>query len=92
MKIEFISYNGKFPNLCRGELVFAIDGKEYSLNPHSLISGGSVTFDENWEENIFYGTWKIDEDELPEEIRKYKIEILEMINSNIKWGCCGGCV
>jgi hypothetical protein len=30
-KIEFVSYNGKYPNLCSGKLVVKIDGKEVSF-------------------------------------------------------------
>lgn len=28
MKIEFVSYTGKYPNLCRGILTLLVDGKE----------------------------------------------------------------
>jgi hypothetical protein len=31
MNIEFVSYNGAYPNLCRGKLVVKIDGKEVSF-------------------------------------------------------------
>lgn len=37
--IEFVSYNGKFPNLCRGTLVIKVNGEEISLENY-LISGG----------------------------------------------------
>ena len=30
-KIEFVSYNGAYPNLCYGKLVVKIDGKEVSF-------------------------------------------------------------
>lgn len=29
--IEFVSYNGEYPNLCSGKLVVKIDGKEVSF-------------------------------------------------------------
>jgi hypothetical protein len=31
MNIEFVSYNGKYPNLCSGKLTVKIDGKEVSF-------------------------------------------------------------
>lgn len=42
--IKFISYDGAWPNLCRGTLVVEKDGKQYSMYG-VLISGGSVSFD-----------------------------------------------
>jgi len=30
-KIEFVSYSGSYPNLCRGKLVIKIDGKNVSF-------------------------------------------------------------
>lgn len=29
--VKFISYSGKYPSLCCGELILEIDGKEYSF-------------------------------------------------------------
>lgn len=42
--VEFVSYNGKFPNLCSGTLVIKMNGKEVSLENY-LISGGQCWFD-----------------------------------------------
>lgn len=49
--IKFISYDGAWPNLCRGTLTVEKDGKQYSM-ANVLISGGSVSFDNDWEECI----------------------------------------
>lgn len=89
--VKFISYNGSYPNLCSGTLVIEVDGKEYEMN-YILCSGGSVWFDDGWCEHVESGEWSIREDELPEEIRKYKNEIEDLVNANVSWGCCGGCV
>ncbi len=44
--VEFVSYNGGFPNLCRGTLVVKVNGEEVSLKNY-LCSGGQCGFDEN---------------------------------------------
>ncbi|MBO7060141.1 MAG: hypothetical protein J6W54_03460 [Fibrobacter sp.] len=90
---EFVSYDGEFPSLCSGILKIRVDGKEYELGPHVLESGGSVSFDENWEDSISNGPWRICEYyELPEELKPFKTEITELVNDNVTFGCCGGCV
>lgn len=46
-RVEFVSYNGIFPNLCFGELVLRIDGEEY----HSwdcMRPGGCVRLGLPW--------------------------------------------
>lgn len=48
-RVKFISYDGKFPNLCSGVLILEIDGKEYKfghhyINCHSDSKTGLVTF------------------------------------------------
>lgn len=89
-KIEFIDYTGEYPCLCNGTLTIKVNNKEYQIN--HLCSGGNVWFDDNWEPHIESGPWTIDGDDIPEEIRKYKDEILEVVNKNISLGCCGGCI
>lgn len=42
--VEFISYNGDFPNLCSGTLVLRIDGEEVTFPKHCMRSNGSVYF------------------------------------------------
>ena len=84
-----IEYDGKYPNLCSGTLKIKIGGKEWCLEG-CLCSGGYVNFSENWEEDVGEGPWDLDfPDDFPE---KYKDYILEKINDEIPWGCCGGCV
>ena len=55
-------------------------------------SGGSVSFDSDWNEYVATGRWEISADALPEELRPYAHEIQEIFNENVSWGCCGGCV
>ena len=87
--IEFVSYNGKFPNLCRGTLVIKVNGEEISLENY-LISGGRCWLDKDWFSHIKKGVWGISK--LPDDLEQYRDEILEVVNENVEHGCCGGCI
>ena len=87
--VEFVSYDGKYPCLCFGDLVVKIDGNEVNLG-RCLRSGGECGFTSDWEEHVTKGDWKIDE--LPEAYEKYRSEIEEVANENVPNGCCGGCI
>lgn len=62
--IEFVSYTGAYPNLCRGILTVRVDGKQYRFGYYwndekdkSLLepfwqSGGSCGFDDEWNELV----------------------------------------
>ena len=86
-----IEYDGKFPNLCRGNLVVTVDGKRYAFSPYCLSSGGSVLFDDEWNEEVNEGPWNISEwpSDFPDE---YKQAVVDAVNESIPHGCCGGCV
>lgn len=86
--VKFISYDGKYPNLCSGTLVLEVDGKKREL-PYALCSGGSAGVDENLNAFVTYGSWSVD---LPEDLEPYRKEIEELVNSEVPQGCCGGCV
>ena len=89
MKVEFISYSGKYPNLCSGKLTVIVDGKEWVID--GLVSGGSVSFTDKWEEIVEEGEWGISNwpKGFPEEA-KAVVEFL--VNEKVPHGCCGGCV
>ena len=114
-KIKFVSYDGKYPNLCSGILVLEIDNQKI-YGKYCLSSGGSagvdfsgeeseeyctegpweVKFDEFWKNPIDSDDWnfyqnneKILEDFFSDEDRK---KITELVNENVEWGCCGGCI
>ena len=86
--VEFVSYDGKYPNLCIGELVLKIDGEIVSLG-RCLCSGGSVWFDDDCAEHIDEGEWSVD---VPKRYEHLKDEITKVVNENVEYGCCGGCV
>lgn len=105
--VKFVSYTGRYPNLCSGVLTLEINGKEYKfghnyMNPNWKTeknfptfwhSGGSCGFSYDYsDEYTNYGEWEIDVDELPEELKPYAAEIDEVFNNNVPNGCCGGCL
>jgi hypothetical protein len=91
IKMKFISYDGKYPNLCSGKLIIKIEEKDWEFPKYSLSSGGSVSFTKDWDPNITDGPWSINNwpEGFPED---KKIEVIEMINDEISHGCCGGCI
>ena len=100
-RVEFVDYTGEFPCLCSGEVTLKIDGQvvefcRYKSDSREtgkpylrLTSGGRCYFDDEWNDHVEDGPWSIDLDPRYTELED---EILEVINSNIPWGCCGGCL
>ena len=87
--VEFVSYDGKFPCLCAGTLILRINGEEVNLGK-CLQSGGAVdwTAEDPWDE-VQHGEWLV---RVPEEYAEFSDEIDKVVNENIPWGCCGGCL
>lgn len=90
-KVKFVSYTGKWPNLCTGTLTLEIDGKlvRFGLNEeyHKFwSSGGRCSI-----RGIEHGEWIIDVEDIPEQYRKYADEMDRVFNANVEFGCCGGC-
>lgn len=97
--VKFISYTGKYPNLCRGILTLEIDGKEhrfgYGCGQHEKFwrSGGECGFGAGFNHPYVHtGAWETDASMLPEELKCYAAEIDEVFNENVEYGCCGGCI
>lgn len=96
--IKFISYTGKYPNLCSGVLTLEIDGRIIKFGngtadyPKFWESGGSCSFDSTWNANVTDGECMIDFDEIPDCFKKYAEEIGETFNANVPYGCCGDCI
>lgn len=89
--VKFVSYDGAYPNLCRGTLVLEFEGVRYDLDD-CLVSGGRVWFDVDWEEHVEEGLWSVDDDKLPEILKPYAKYIECLVNENVPLGCCGGCI
>lgn len=92
--IEFVSYDGKYPNLCSGTLKITMDGKLYELK-HCLTSGGSIIRTDDGGLDATDGPWSVDlwhdEEKFPELLPHVK-EIEDLVNENVRCGCCGGCI
>ncbi len=86
-EVKFISYDGHYPNLCRGTLVLEIKGERVNFE-HIMCSGGSVG-GADWDE-VYYGPWLVNLERYPE-YEKYAELIAVVINENVPFGCCGGC-
>lgn len=86
-----VDYDGEYPCLCHGHLVVMIDGVEWDFGNFSLISGGSVWFDDEGGEHVENGDWEMIEwpEGFPEDL---KADTLAVVNEVIPHGCCGGCV
>lgn len=89
-----IRYDGEYPNLCSGHLEVWVDDKYYDFGTHVITSGGGVSFDEDWNENVWRGDWEFSSfTEFPKDFpMELKDQLLEVINEQIPHGCCGGCV
>lgn len=92
--VEFVSYDGKYPNLCSGLLVIKVNGKLYELR-HFLSSCGKCYFNDDGNEIVTKGDWEISEYMLETycpELIPFKEEIEKVVNENVEKGCCGGCL
>lgn len=87
--VEFVSYDGAYPNLCSGTLILKINGVERTFPKYCMQSGGSVSFDKDWNETVTSGLWSVD---VPEDLYYLKEEIERCVNKYVPHGCCGGCV
>lgn len=87
-RVKFISYDGKYPNLCTGVLRLRIDGEVVTFTESFWSSGGCV----DCEFGCSQGEWMIEEAKLPDKYKVYVYEIDRVFNENVKWGHCGGCI
>lgn len=99
--VKFISYDGKYPNLCRGKLTLEIDGEKVTFSPPVFFKPNNSMYRSFWSsggglnpnyEGTYQGEWVIDIKEIPEQYRKYAYEIDRVFNKNVEYGCCGGCI
>lgn len=98
--VKFVSYTGRWPNLCSGDLTLEIDGGEVTFG-YGFQSKDTPKYNPFWSsgggimphyEGTWKGAWQIDVERIPEQFRKYATEIDEVFNANVEYGCCGGCI
>ena len=94
--VKFVSYTGKYPNLCRGVLTLKINDITYTFG-----SDAECDYPDFWESGgaCFYKAgqteleeWLIDCGALPPSLQEYVYEIDLVFNENVPFGCCGGCL
>ncbi len=103
--VEFISYTGRYPNLCSGVLTLKIDNevvkfghesKNYDWKTHKH---NDSNYDKFWvsgggirNQCPYQDEWVINVEDIPEKYRKYAVVIDYLFNENVPRGCCGGCI
>ena len=95
--VEFVSYTGEYPALCCGTLTLKIDNEIMTFGLEGEFfsfweSGGMVYFDEDWNGIVETYKWELDENSLPDKLKPYAQEMIDVFNKNVPWGCCGGCL
>ena len=88
--IKFISYDGKWPCLCMGILTIEVNGELKQLDG-VMVSGGQICRNEDWDMWAEQGMWSVDLTDYPE-LQQHEKEITDLVNENVKYGCCGGCI
>lgn len=85
-EVKFVSYDGDYPQLCKGRLVLRINTINWIFPYGSLGTGGGCEIDGKTSK----GEWRIIKwpKGFPEE---YKYEANKLVNEKIVHGCCGGC-
>jgi len=91
MKKIKVEYNGKFPILCGGQLTLTIENIVWKFPILCLESGGECIRNKNKTEKVTHGKWTIKKypKNFPEKLKQCAEDA---VNSNIRFGCCGGCI
>lgn len=94
--IEFVSYDGKYPNYCSGNLIIKVNGVEYSIR-RLIFPNRPAQFDEDYnligDNSLHWGTefefFRCDKPIVfTEEEQEY---IYRLVNDCIPCRHCGGC-
>lgn len=86
--IKFVEVIERDWALCGSWVVLKINDQEIEFD-HILSTGGHTSWGEDGD-CIETGPWGVCN--LPEYLEPYNEEITKIINKNVDWGCCGGCI
>ena len=78
---------------------FYIENLKYLISKNELVAGLNL-FPVFWESGghitdeyeAVQGRWKVDYDKLSDVHKPYYKELDNLFNSNVEYGCCGGCI
>ena len=82
-RIEFVSYNGKFPCYCSGTWVFRIDCATVAMPEYSIMRGYKDEDGRKWVKGFT--------EDIPALLAPLMDAIIECANANVECYCCGGC-
>jgi nuclear transport factor 2 (NTF2) superfamily protein len=90
--LEFISYSGKWPRYCNGEVKFRMNKKLYKISNPRLSEPYSYDEDDD------PGEWEFSIDDIKNDkgqdivLTKTMFDAIhQMVNKNLECGHCGGC-
>ena len=88
--VNVVSYTGKYPNLCNGDLVVVVNGKFWHFGENALRTGGRCTYNRRTSNcHTYKGPWTIKFPEgFPEDLQGV---VTDAVNDRVEHGCCGGC-
>lgn len=99
VKIEFVDYTGEYPTYCSGVLTLRIDDKEVTFGIDDgcdyekfWISGGGTYREDDGSMTACQHPWELEDDGLPEHLKPHAQELINIFNTNVPYGCCGGCI
>jgi len=74
--------------------VFTDEDPDKPNYPEFWTSGGRVSFDKDWNAEIESGPWEYNGylDSYKEFTPELINELMMIFNSNVSYGCCGGCI
>lgn len=104
-RVEFVDYDGMYPNLCSGALSVKLDGKLVVFKPSHKTKKDEKVFESFWSSSdcycygkeaydkavLYLNGWTFTGDDFPEELSDYYFELCHVFAENVEAPHCGGC-